>query len=264
MWGSIKEYALLTLRVWWAMIIGGIGALGTIAQLMGYTLPHMPLWAWLVILFLGLSIAQFLAFREVRRQRNKVQRELKDVRTQSLVEREPTLIENFKKAKMAWVLWFTGTKARADKVLETGIPVRILLLVPDVNDDTLLKVLKEAETPLDEAIADIKFLTRRALMMNDKIQIGWYSEDLGYTLSIYETNPQKDKNNEPIPTSDEAWLVFAALDPKAGAGERTIERIFNRGKDAAKFQAYLEKYKEIWKQRVRVKLENDEPAVDNE
>ena len=47
------------------MTIGGIGAVGTVTQLMGYGLPNVPLWTWLIIMFVGFSIAQFLAFHKL-------------------------------------------------------------------------------------------------------------------------------------------------------------------------------------------------------
>ena len=58
------------------MTIGGIGTVGTVTQLMGYGLPNVPLWAWLIIMFVGFSIAQFLAFHKVRIQRDELQRQL--------------------------------------------------------------------------------------------------------------------------------------------------------------------------------------------
>jgi hypothetical protein len=54
------------------MIISFIGAVGIVAELMGYGLPNMPLWAWLIVMFLGFSIAQFLAFHKVRNERQNL------------------------------------------------------------------------------------------------------------------------------------------------------------------------------------------------
>lgn len=48
------------------MVITIIGVAGFVVQLIGYRLPHMPLWAWLIVVFVGISIAQFLAFNKVR------------------------------------------------------------------------------------------------------------------------------------------------------------------------------------------------------
>ncbi len=175
--------------------------------------------------------------------------------------REPTLKEEFRKAKVAWVLWYSGTRARADKVLDVPIPIRVLLLRPDENSEALLRIIKEAETPLDEILADIKFFTRRALQTAGRVQIGWHAQYIGYTLSIYDTSPHKGKDGILIPNSNEAWLVRSPLDPKVGAVERSRERIFNKGEDADKFQAYLEVFKDMWEIRIKVKLEDNEPVV---
>jgi hypothetical protein len=55
------------------MIISFIGVVGIVAQLLGYGFPNMPLWAWLVVVFLGFSIAQFLAFNKVRNERQSLE-----------------------------------------------------------------------------------------------------------------------------------------------------------------------------------------------
>jgi len=70
MWQSIKEYISLSLGRWLGMTIGGIGVVGTIADVIGYSLPNMQLWAWLLIMFFGFSVAQFLTFHKVRAQRD--------------------------------------------------------------------------------------------------------------------------------------------------------------------------------------------------
>ena len=49
------------------------GVAGIILQFAGYPVPYMPIWAWLLIIFIGLYISQFLAFHKVRVQRDALQ-----------------------------------------------------------------------------------------------------------------------------------------------------------------------------------------------
>lgn len=74
MWKSIKEYIPLSLRRWWAIIFSIFGLLGIIVQFAGYPVPYMPIWAWLLIIFIVLYITQFLAFHKVRVQRDALRR----------------------------------------------------------------------------------------------------------------------------------------------------------------------------------------------
>jgi len=176
---------------------------------------------------------------------------------------EPTLKEESQQSKVVWALWYAGTKARADKVIDVDIPMKILLLQPNADNEALKRVIEEADTPLDEILADITFLTRRALHKKGRIQVGWLTDYIGYTLTIYDNSPTKGKNGELILNSNNAWLVRTPLDPRVGAGERTRERIYNKGKDAEKFQAYLETYKEFWTKRIKVRLRDGIPIEDN-
>lgn len=72
MWQSIREYISAVVRKWWAIIGFLIGALGLISLVSSITIL-LPYWAWLIIGLIALMVAQFLVYREVRKQRDPVE-----------------------------------------------------------------------------------------------------------------------------------------------------------------------------------------------
>ena len=62
---SLKDYSIAVARRWWAVGMGGVAAtVGVIQALSGGV--HVPVWVWVLLAFSSLSIAQFLAFHEIR------------------------------------------------------------------------------------------------------------------------------------------------------------------------------------------------------
>ena len=70
MWRSFREYIPAVVRRWWAVIVFGAGdALGITSSVLGKTIL-LPYWAWFIIGAIALIVAQFLAYHEVRKQRD--------------------------------------------------------------------------------------------------------------------------------------------------------------------------------------------------
>lgn len=75
---SFKEYVLAVLKWWWVVAIGVLLPIAAVVlDAMGKLTT--PTWAQITILLLGLSIAQFLAFHNVRVQKDKLTAELDDI-----------------------------------------------------------------------------------------------------------------------------------------------------------------------------------------
>lgn len=178
------------------------------------------------------------------------------------IDIERGLLDDFKSAKVAWGLWFAGTNIKIDKVLDEDIEGRILLLKPYKSDRNLQEVSRRAEVSLLDIIKDVETLTEKALSTN-RFQVGWRSAYPCYSLTIFDSNPTKGKSGEIIPSSDSAWIVIKYLDPKVGAKERTIQRIYKETQ-LKKFEGYFEEYQRIWDNRDKLKLENGSIIVETE
>jgi hypothetical protein len=69
MWQSVKEYVPAVLKKWQGLVFSFAGIIGIILNIcQGLA---VPIWAWFVIIIVGLIIAQFLAFHELRRKQAK-------------------------------------------------------------------------------------------------------------------------------------------------------------------------------------------------
>lgn len=71
---SVAEYGERVWARWWSLIPAGVGAvLGLIALAEQSSIKHgfVPTWLWLTLLLGGLTVAQFLAFHDVRIERDK-------------------------------------------------------------------------------------------------------------------------------------------------------------------------------------------------
>jgi len=77
---SFVEYVTLVGKRWWAIVVsvaGGVLGLIAIAvpsHKVGQ--PLIPTWLWLTLLFGGIAVAQFLAFHEVRKDRDAARAEV--------------------------------------------------------------------------------------------------------------------------------------------------------------------------------------------
>jgi hypothetical protein len=69
MWQSVKEYIPAVLKKWQGLVISFAGIIGIILNI--WQRLVVPVWAWVVIIIVGLIIAQFLAFHELRRKQAK-------------------------------------------------------------------------------------------------------------------------------------------------------------------------------------------------
>ena len=75
---SLNEYIRAVGRKWWAMIGFGVGALGIASGVSGNTFL-LPYWAWVIIGIIPLMVAQFLAYHEVRKQRDDAGNEVASI-----------------------------------------------------------------------------------------------------------------------------------------------------------------------------------------
>jgi hypothetical protein len=69
MWQSVKEYVPAVLKKWQGLVISLAGIIGIILNI--WKLPDVPTWVWIVIIVIGLIIAQFLAYHELRKKQAK-------------------------------------------------------------------------------------------------------------------------------------------------------------------------------------------------
>jgi len=65
MWESLKDYSIAVGRRWWAVGISGVMAIVGFIQGVSGGLD-VPVWVWVLLAFSSLSVAQFLAFHEIR------------------------------------------------------------------------------------------------------------------------------------------------------------------------------------------------------
>jgi len=64
---SLGEYARAVAKWWWIVTVGVIAAIvGVVQSVSG--LAGGPVWVWVILAFAGLSIAQFVAFHESRKE----------------------------------------------------------------------------------------------------------------------------------------------------------------------------------------------------
>jgi hypothetical protein len=70
---SVTEYLTSVIRSWWARVSVAAGLVGLASELTNLVVPS---WVWWVIVCLGVVLAQFTAFDNVRRQREKLAAQL--------------------------------------------------------------------------------------------------------------------------------------------------------------------------------------------
>jgi hypothetical protein len=66
MWQSVKEYVPAVLKKWQGLVISLAGIIGIIINIWQELV--VPSWVWVIIIIVGLFIAQFLAFHEIRKK----------------------------------------------------------------------------------------------------------------------------------------------------------------------------------------------------
>jgi hypothetical protein len=74
---SLKEYTREVGKRWWAMLMGGVVAIvGVIDYFCEDFIIPIPTWGWFAMAVFFLFIAQFLAFHQVRKQRDELKKDL--------------------------------------------------------------------------------------------------------------------------------------------------------------------------------------------
>lgn len=74
---DLRAYGSAVLKHWWIIAITVFATVVEFAQNViqsWYTSFVMPIWVWLSIVFVGLSVAQFLAWRDMRQERDILRR----------------------------------------------------------------------------------------------------------------------------------------------------------------------------------------------
>ena len=78
---SLSEYARAVAKWWWIVTVGVIAAIAGVVQSVS-GLAGGPVWVWVVLAFAGLSIAQFMAFHESRKERATLQVQIDELKAQ--------------------------------------------------------------------------------------------------------------------------------------------------------------------------------------
>jgi hypothetical protein len=74
----IMEYILAVFRWWWVMLVFTIGDIAGIILTVWNKL-QVHFWLWIVIFLVGLSVAQFLAFNDLRKKSDAIQAKLNTI-----------------------------------------------------------------------------------------------------------------------------------------------------------------------------------------
>lgn len=120
MFKSLKQYLIGVLRWWWFLVISvGGGGLGVASIVSGEAFT-VPIWVWVPIIVLGLSVAQFLAFHRVREERDELKLKVQQVAPSYIF-----IIENLGKEG------FNPTNSTL--TIPVGITVTPTMLVEDVQ-----------------------------------------------------------------------------------------------------------------------------------
>ena len=69
------EYVRHVWKHWWVVVVGGVGGILTAVSLVASII--VPTWLGVAVLLLGLSVAQFLAFKDLWHERNQAQDEMR-------------------------------------------------------------------------------------------------------------------------------------------------------------------------------------------
>jgi hypothetical protein len=78
MWESLRDYSVAVVRWWWVLVTGAIAAVVGIILDIWQDLA-LPIWLWASLGFVGLVVAQFLAFHEQRERTAHLETELPDM-----------------------------------------------------------------------------------------------------------------------------------------------------------------------------------------
>jgi hypothetical protein len=77
---SVREFGPRVIQRWWALIVVFVGGVLGLISLTVLPSPHyqalVPVWLWLTIVFAGLLLSAFLAFHDVRKERDDVRGEM--------------------------------------------------------------------------------------------------------------------------------------------------------------------------------------------
>ena len=69
---TLPDYGLCVLHYWWVVGFSFlIAVVGWVAQIFG---THVPGWLWVAVIILGVFIAQFLAWNDMRKERDRLHR----------------------------------------------------------------------------------------------------------------------------------------------------------------------------------------------
>ena len=155
----------------------------------------------------------------------------------------PPIRKAFKESKVVWGMWHTGDRIRSGKLYKIRSTQKILLLEPSRNNPSFERVMKIAKHSFEEAIFEIKTLTRKATEMG--IPVRWHTEYLGYALTIYDSEPIQ-QNQELKPVSEKAWISVQFLEPSI-AREQRQKNMVRKTEETEEFNDYIETYERIWR-----------------
>lgn len=123
-----QSYLQSVIRHWWVVVVSiflaVIGAAQDILQSIWSDFV-MPAWVWAVILFTGLSIAQFLAWRDMKRHRDSLKRynvnqsilsELASLRDRLISHQNVPINDGTELGQ--WIEQFKGIRNEVDSVLK--------------------------------------------------------------------------------------------------------------------------------------------------
>ena len=161
----------------------------------------------------------------------------------------PELRDSVINAKVVWGMWHSGDRIRNEKLFEYGTIKRILVLDP-IDNPALKDAVGKAREDFDDVVAQIKSATKIAV--KNGVIVKWHKEYRDISITIYDLKPVKFDNGEPIPSSNEAYIVVQVLEPEIPRDLRHTYKIVNNGKDTARFDAFMKYFDSIWNNKSRI------------
>lgn len=200
---------------------------------------------WLLPL-IGLVLAVVIIW-QVRRTTKTTQITVPDKEVNKGETAVPSRRKALESTKVAWGLWHTGQRMRAEKLISAKSLQRILLLNPESNesiDEVARRVGGELRKERERLIQEINDTIAEALANQKAPRL--YAKHRESSLTIYDSTPIKDANGDLIPNSDNAWIYLEILVPNVGIDQWKDEIIYNKGKDKQRFMGYFKEYEAIW------------------
>jgi hypothetical protein len=158
MWQSVKEYVPAVLKKWQGLVISLAGIIGITLNIWKW--PDVPAWVWIVIIVIGLIIAQFLAFHELRKKQAKPPKNWIDAHKAIYGKFPP--IPDYLLPVVLPSSYSQGGPVTKDVKLTTASGQFWNNLLPSQKDELMQLVEWLGEDPRDYEAAVLKMLPRKS------------------------------------------------------------------------------------------------------